>query len=137
MCRIEDEVMKVGRPQGGKNRKWAAQEKISIVERYLASGVGRHRFAAGIGVASGQLYQWIKRYQEKGALGLESKKRTGNPYAALHSSKNMSKLERLELTVAMQKVEIARLKNGYRVRGGGANKEFVTLSDVSIKSSKN
>jgi hypothetical protein len=36
--------------------------------------------------------------------------------------------------VAKQEVEILRLKKGYQVKGGGADKVFVTTSDASIKS---
>ena len=87
-------------------------------------------------MSSGLLYQWVKKYQELGAQGLENRKKTGNPYAALHISKSPGKLERLELTVAKQRVEIARLKNGCQVKGGGQHKVFVTLSGASTKSSE-
>lgn len=137
MCRIEAEVSQMSRNKGEKNRKWTAEEKKDMVKRYLESGVGRHRFAAAEGIASGMLYTWVKRYQEQGEKGLENKRKPGNPYAALHTSKSLSKLERLELTVAKQEVEIARLKNGYQVRGGAQSKVFVTLSGASTKSSKN
>lgn len=72
----------------------------------------------------------------KRCRGLGGERRPGNPYAALATSKSLSELERLRLTVAQQEAEIARLKNGYQVRGGGVNKEYVTLSGVSIKPSK-
>ena len=61
----------------------------------------------------------------------------GNHYAALHSSKSLSELERLRLIVAKQEVEIARLKKGYWVEGVGANKEYVTGKEKTTKSSKN
>lgn len=137
MCKIEDEVMEMGRPKGGKNRKWTASEKEAIVRRYLESGIGRHKFAAAENLSGRLLHEWVRRYQEHGKAGLESKRPTGNLYAALATSKSLSETERLRLTVAKQKVEIARLKNGYQVRGGGASKVFVTLNGVSIKSSKN
>ena len=132
MYRIEDEVIQMRR----KNRRWTAKEKEQLVQRYLESGEGRHRFAKSEGIASGMLYTWVQRYQRDGIKGLENKRKPGNPYAALSTSKSLSELERLRLTVAKQEAEIARLKNGYQVRGGGVNREYVTLSGVSIKSSK-
>lgn len=126
----------MGRPKGGKNRKWTQEEKLELVQRYLTSGIGRHRFAQTEGISSGMLHRWVQQYQESGVEGLAGKRRPGNPYAALATSKSLSELERLRLTVAKQEAEIARLKNGYRVRGGGVNKEYVTLSGVSIKPSK-
>lgn len=136
MYRIEDEVKNMGRPKGGKNRKWTQEEKLEVVQRYLASGIGQHSYAKAEGISSGMLFRWLKQYQESGFDGLASKRRGGNPYAALTTSKSLSELERLRLTVAKQEAEITRLKNGYQVRGGGVSKEYVTLSGVSIKSSK-
>lgn len=137
MCKIEYEVMEMGRPKGGKNRKWTATEKEAIVRRYLESGIGRRKFAAAENLSDRLLHEWVRRYHEHGKAGLENKRHTGNPYAALATSKSLPETERLRLTVAKQKVEIARLKNGYQVRGGDASKVFVTLNGANIKSSKN
>ena len=60
-------------------------------------------------------------------------KKTGNPFAALHTSKSMSEVERLKLLVAKQEIEINRLKKGYIVKGVGVNKEFVITNDASSK----
>lgn len=78
---------------------------------------------------------WVKKYITEGEDALEP--RNGNPYAALHTSKSLSEVERLRLIVAKQEVEIARLKKGYWVEGAGANKEYVTGSEKNTKSSKN
>lgn len=80
------------------------------------------------------LHNWIRKYLEHGEAALENKKKTGNHFSALHASRNLTQVERLELTVAKQKVEIARLKKGCMSEGSGINKVFVTLKDVSIKS---
>lgn len=125
-----------GRPKGGKNRSWSKEEKQRIVRRYFDENMGEHRLASDEKISAGMLHRWIHRYMEQGAAGLENKKRTGNPFSALHASKNLSEEERLRLTVAKQQVEILRLKNGYTAEGSGAGKAFVTLSSVSIKSSK-
>ena len=58
-------------------------------------------------------------------------------FASLHTSKSLSEVERLRLMVAKLEVENARLKKGYWVEGAGANKEYVTGSDRTTKSSKN
>ena len=87
------------------------------------------------GVSNGLVSTWIKKYLEEGAEALEP--HNGNPYAALHTSKSLSEVERLRLIVAKQEVEIARLKKGYWVEGVGASKEYVTGSDKTTRSSKN
>ncbi len=129
--------MKVtGRPKGGKNRHWSTAEKLRIVKRYFEEKIGEKRLASQEHVSNGLLHRWIRRYMEDGEKGLENKKKTGNRFSALHVSKSLTETERLRLLVAKQEVEIARLKNGYTIEGSGANKVFVTLSGVSIKSSK-
>ena len=60
----------------------------------------------------------------------------GNPFAALHTSKSLSREERLELENLKLRIENERLKKGYIVKGVGANKEYVTTLDVNTKSSK-
>lgn len=86
-------------------------------------------------VGNGLVSAWVKKYLNEGEEALEPHK--GNPYAALHTSKSLSEVERLRLIVAKQEVEITRLKKGYWVEGVGANKEYVIGSGKTMKSSKN
>ena len=87
------------------------------------------------GIGHALVSSWVKRYLEDGEEALEP--HNGNPYAALHRSKNLSEVERLRLLVAKQEVEIARLKKGYWVEGVGADREYVTGSGKTTKFSKN
>lgn len=123
----------MGRPKGGKNRVWTQEEKLRIVGRYISGEIGRHALAQEENIAYGMLSNWIKKYQIEGEKGLINKKKTGNVFSALHTSKSLSEVEHLRLLVAKQEIEIERLKKGYTVKGVGANKEFVTTSDVSLK----
>ena len=75
-------------------------------------------------------------YIAEGESAFIPKGHPGNPFAALHTSKSLSELERLRLIVAKLEIENERLKKGYWVEGVGANKVFVTESDKSTKSSK-
>ena len=103
------------------------------------SAPGRASFGHGNrekdGVRNSLVSAWVKRYLEEGEDALEPK--NGNPYAALHTSKTLSEVDRLRLIIAKQEVEIARLKKGYWVEGVGAKKEYVTGSGKNTKSSKN
>ncbi len=83
------------------------------------------------GISSGMLSNWISKYIDGGVAALAG--RSGNPYAALHSSKRLSEEERLRLIIAKQEVEIARLKKGYFVKGVGAKKEYVTGKEKITK----
>lgn len=124
----------MGRPKGGKNRKWSVEEKLRIINRHLEEHLSMSQVAKEEGISSGMLSQWISKYLEGGEEALKS--RQGNPYAALSTSKNLGEEERLRLIVAKQEVEIARLKKGYFVKGVGAEKEYVTGREKTTRSSK-
>ena len=123
----------MARPKGGKNKNWTQEEKLRIVKRYFDEGIGQRTIAKQEGISRNMIYQWITKYRDGGAEALIPSKKTGNPFSALHTSKSMPELDRLKLLVAKQEIEINRLKKGYIVKGVGANKEFVTINDVSSK----
>ena len=124
----------MGRQKGGKNRKWSVEEKLRIINRHLEEHESLRQVSKAEGVSSGLLSAWISKYLEGGEDALAG--RSGNPYAALATAKNLSEEERLRLIVAKQEVEIARLKKGYFVKGVGANKEYVTGKEKTMKSSR-
>ena len=122
--------------KGQKKRIWTPEQKLEIVQKHLEEHISVEKLGKEYAADSGMICRWVKEYISGGAAGLEPKKRPGNKFAALHRSKNLSEIEKLRLLVAKQEIEIARLKKGYWVEGAGANKEYVTGQDVSMKSSK-
>ena len=125
----------MGTRKGTKPRKWSKEEKLKLVFLHLNEKVSLMQIEKEYSVSNGLLSTWVKKYLNGGEEALVS--RSGNPYAALHTSKSLSEVERLRLIVAKQEIEIARLKKGYWVEGVGANKEYVTGSGKSTKSLKN
>ena len=109
--------------KGTPHRKWSKEEKLYYIHLHL----DEHLSVMEIERRHG--------YLEEGEDALEPK--NGNPYAALHTSKTLSEVDRLRLIIAKQEIEIARLKKGYWVEGVGAKKEYVTGSGKNTKSSKN
>lgn len=124
----------MGRPKGGKNRKWTAEEKMRVINRHLQDHVSMRQIAREESISSGLLSAWVSKYLEGGEAALIA--RSGNPYAALTTKRNMTEEERLRLIVAKQEVEIARLKKGYFVKGVGAGKEYVIGKEKTTKSSR-
>ena len=121
--------------KGVPHRHWSKEEKLKIVMLHLQEHISVEQIGKERGVSPGLVSTWVKKYLEEGEDALAP--HNGNPYAALHTSKSLSEVERLRLLVAKQEVEIARLKKGYWVEGAGANKEYVTGSGKITKSSKN
>ena len=76
-------------------------------------------------------------YLESGIEGLKSKTGLpgrGNGLKGLHLKKGKTREEELELENLRLKIEVARLKKGYRVKGGGRGKEYVTTKGSNTKS---
>ena len=121
--------------KGTPHRKFSKEEKMKYVRLHLEEHISLLQIEREHGIGSSLVSSWVKRYLQDGEDTLEP--RNGNPYAALHSSKNLTEVERLRLLVAKQEVEIARLKKGYWVEGVGANKEYVTGNGKTTKFSKN
>jgi len=125
----------MGTKKGTKPRKWSKEEKLKMVLLHLNDKVPLMQIEREYSVSSGLVSTWVKKYLNGGEESLVS--RSGNPYAALHTSKSLSEVDRLRLIVAKQEIEIARLKKGYWVKGVGVNKEYVTGSGENTRSSKN
>lgn len=123
----------MGRPKGGTNRKWTAEQKFQLIQDYLLSDIGFKPFADNHGISRSLFQSWLNKYYENGFEGLNRKQGSGNKFAALHTSKSLSETERLQLIIAKQEIEIERLKKGYFVKGVGANKVFVTIKDANLK----
>ena len=125
----------MGTKKGTKPRKWSKEEKLKLVLLHLNEKVSLMQIEKEYSVSNGLVSTWVKKYLNGGEEALVS--RSGNPYAALHTSKSLSEVERLRLIVAKQEIEIARLKKGYWVEGVGANKEYVTGNGKNTRSLKN
>ena len=120
--------------KGTPHRKFSKEEKMKYVRLHLDEHVALMQIEREYGIRNTLVSEWVRRYLQDGEEALEP--RNGNPYAALHRSKNLSEVERLRLLVAKQEVEIARLKKGYWVEGVGADREYVTGRGKTTKFSK-
>ena len=123
--------------KGQKKRVWTPEEKAEIVHKHLDEHVSVRTLEKEYTAERGMICRWVKEYLADGEQALIPKGHPGNPFAALHTSKKLSELDQLRLTVAKLEIENARLKKGYWVEGVGANKVYVTGSETITKSSKN
>lgn len=120
----------MGRPKGGKNRRWTNEERLKYVLLCEEDLMSPEYVARNYGISLGTLRGWVKRYRNGGIDALNPEKlRSGNSFAALHTSKSLSEEDRLKLMVEKLEIENERLKKGYTVKGVGADKVFVTLKE--------
>ena len=124
----------MARPLGGKNKMRTPEEKETIVLEYLNGKAGYESVAAAHGLSEKLFHTWIKKYRENGIEGLKSKTgKHSNPNTGKYN-RHPSEVEKLKKELLKKEIEIERLKKGYQVKGGGAQKEYVTTIDVNTKS---
>lgn len=122
--------------KGQKKRIWTAEQKSEIVHKHLDEHISVRSLEKEYSADRSMICRWVKEYIAEGEAAFIPKGHPGNPFAALHTSKNLSEIERLRLMVAKLEIENERLKKGYWVEGVGANKVYVTGQDRNMKLSK-
>ena len=122
--------------KGQKKRVWTPGQKSEIVHKHLDEHISVRTLEREYTADRSMICRWVKEYIAEGESAFIPKGHPGNPFAALHTSKKLSELERLRLIVTKLEIENERLKKGYWVEGVGANKVFVAGPDKSTKSSK-
>lgn len=126
----------IGRPKGTKNIMRSPEEKEQLVLEWRQTNMPMDGFAKSRGIAMSPFKRWVYAYEEYGIEGLKSKTGkcgSGNPYAALHTKKELTEVERLRLELAKKEVECERLKKGYSVKGVGRRKEYVIINRKNSK----
>ena len=119
--------------KGQGKRTWTQEQKAEIVHKHLDEHVSVRSLEKEYNADRSMICKWVKRYIAEGESSFVPKKRPGNPFSALHTSKRLSEVEQLRLVVAKLEIENERLKKGYLVKGAGATKEYVIGSDKSLK----
>ena len=120
--------------KGQHRRKWSKEQKLEIIKKHLNEHISIKKLGREYEADHSMIARWVRDYSKDGEKALEEKKHPGNKYAAIHTSKNLSSEEKLELEVLKLQIENERLKKGYIVKGVGASKGYVTLQDVNMKS---
>ena len=117
--------------KGQTRRVWTPEQKAEIVHKHLNNHISVRTLEKEYHADRSMIWKYIA----EGESSFVHKGHPGNPFAALHVSKNLSEVERLRLMVAKLEIENERLKKGYLVKGVGAAREFVTGKEKNLKSS--
>lgn len=112
--------MKKGRPKGGTNKYWSADEKYQVIKPILDFEKSSSQVTKETGISNGMLSTWVKKYNEKGKEGLNNNKKPGNPLSKFSSKKNLSCIEKLQYENMKLRIENERLKKGYLMKGDGS-----------------
>ena len=110
-----DELGVDGLKHSPTNKNWTPEKRFELVAKVLA-GNSIQSVAKNAHIASGQLYQWVRRYNEKGMDGLQCKK--GRPTKQLVMKKKTKKTklsisEQEELKLLRERNEYLEMENEY------------------------
>ena len=114
----------MGRPKGGTNKHWTAEEKYKIIEPILKNEKSSAQVTKETGINNGMITTWIHKYNDSGMNGLISKKKPGNPLAKYSKKKQLTKEEQLEFENMKLRIENELLKKGYLMKGDGSIVKF-------------
>ena len=127
----------MGRPSGTKNNMRTPEEKEKIVLEKL-NGASDRSIRNKYKISGDTIWEWTTKYLKYGIDGLKSKTgKCAKKGISGRPKKVETREEELEKENAKLKIEIERLKKGYYVKGVGQRKEYVSINNKSIKSSKN
>ena len=93
------------------NKRWTAEERFELVAKVLA-GNSIRSVAENAHVNNGQLYQWVRRYDERGMDGLQCRK--GRPPMKKKAKKARPPVSELEeLRLLRERNEYLEMENEY------------------------
>jgi len=96
--------------KGQELREWSKEQKLEIIRKHLENHVSIHALGKEYNADFSMIAKWVRLYGEHGEHIFDKKRRSGNKFAALHTKKNLSSEERLQLEVAKLQIENERLK---------------------------
>ena len=119
--------------KGQRRREWSKEQKLEIIEKHLGNHISVRTLGKEYNADYSMIARWVRLYGEYGEKAFDKKRPPGNKFAAMHTNKNLSAEERLQMEVVKLQIENERLKKGYIVKGVGVSKEYVILRDVNMK----
>ena len=117
-----------------KNIIRSPKEKVKIVKEYRNTTIMLRTVAEKYNTNISVISDWVNKYEKYGIKGLQSqtgKKKGGKKGQGARKPK--SREEELERKIMKLEIENARLKKGYLVKGGGAQKEYITTLGENMK----
>ena len=118
--------------------KYTKDQRLDIGRRIYEGELNRFEAAAEYGIGSNTAREYMRLYRAEYHLPVRhaesnaAKTKRPKPPAKLEDYEAMSKEELIQELVRA-KINEARLKKGYEVKGAGAQKEFVPLDSRSIR----
>ena len=114
-AKIYDDLGVEGLKHSSTNKDWTPEKRFELVAKVLVGNSIRN-VAKNAYINSGQLYQWVRRYNEKGMDGLQCKKGRPTKQTVMKKKTKKSKLsisEQEELKLLRERNEYLEMENEY------------------------
>ena len=97
-----------------RNKDWTAEQRFELVAKVLV-GNSIKSVAKNAHISDGMLYQWVRRYNEKGMDGLQCKKgrQPKIPNMSKKKTTKLTKSEKEELILLREKNKLLEMENEY------------------------
>ena len=113
--------------------KYTKDEKLDIARRVIGHEFTYAEAAVHFNVSYPTIWKWILDYKRFNGIEVNSKRKEDiNSKKDIETLNAMTKEELID-EVIKARIGEERAKKGYKVRGGGQDKEFVSLSSKNIK----
>ena len=113
--KIYDDLGIEGLKHSSTNKDWTPEKRFELVAKVLA-GNSIKNVANNAYISDGLLYQWVRRYNEKGMDGLQCKKGRPTKQIVMKKKTKKSKLsisEQEELKLLRERNEYLEMENEY------------------------
>ena len=100
-------------------RFWTKEQKLEIIKPVMECEITVTQQATKYEISKENIAKWIHAFKEKGIVGLENKRKPGNPLAKYLHRKELNEIEQLQYENMKLRIENERLKKGYLVKGDG------------------
>ena len=113
--KIYDDLGIEGLKHSSTNKDWTPEKRFELVAKVLV-GNSIKNVAKNAYISDGQLYRWVRRYNEKGIDGLQCKKGRPTKQFVMKKKTKKSKLsisEKEELKLLRERNEYLEMENEY------------------------
>ncbi len=115
--------------------KYTKEERLDIAKRVVEHELTYSAASEQYSVSMPTIYLWIKEYKKMNNIVIDGRSGSSSSLSREKDMEALSSMSKDQLIDEVIKARIGeeRAKKGYEVKGGGQNKEYVSLRNKNTK----
>ena len=115
--------------------KYTKEERLDIAKRVVEHELTYSTASEQYSVSMPTIYLWIKEYKKMNNIVIDGRNGSSSSLSREKDMEALSSMSKEQLIDEVIKARIGeeRAKKGYEVKGGGQNKEYVSLRNKNTK----